>query len=170
MALPVERFQMTSPVEGAGILLNSLGLGLFVPVLRPLHRYLTPLGINPLVLIAVPVTPWIMWKAVTRYLMVTVEVSPGELSRAVQHLLTTRRFTGDNMIATLERSSESEPQLSPENPGKHRTVSWWSTWVSGVQNSAYSWLTRIETGTLPSIDSLVLGRWYNLQVPRTKSH
>ncbi|KAJ4193044.1 hypothetical protein NW759_016604 [Fusarium solani] len=128
MALLVERFQMTSPVEAAGILLNSLGLGLFVPVLRPLYRYLTPLGVNPLVLIAVPVTPWIMWKAVTRYLMVTVEVSPGELSRAVQHLLTARRFTGDNMIATLERSSESKPQLSPENPDKDRVVSWWSTW------------------------------------------
>ncbi|RSL62386.1 hypothetical protein CEP51_013488 [Fusarium floridanum] len=143
MALPVEPFQMTSPVEAASILLNSLGLGLFVPVLRPLYRYLTLLGINPLALIAVLVTPWIMWKAATRYLMITVEISPGELSPAVQHLSTARRLTGDNMIATLERTAESKPRLSPENPGNNRAVSWWSTWF-GFGQMVHSSTTKDE--------------------------
>ncbi|RMJ05327.1 hypothetical protein CDV36_014009 [Fusarium kuroshium] len=159
MALPVEPFQMTSPVEAASILLNSLGLGLFVPVLRPLYRYLTLLGINPLALIAVLVTPWIMWKAATRYLMITVEISPGELSPAVQHLSTARRLTGDNMIATLERTAESKPRLSPENPGNNRAVSWWSTWKLEFYPLTTVWFWA--NGTLFNYQGRKVTEYYN---------
>ncbi|KAJ4157461.1 hypothetical protein NW754_009104 [Fusarium falciforme] len=127
MVSPVEPLEMAPPVEAAVILLNSLGLGGFVPVLRPLYHYLTSLGINPLSLVALLVTIWSLWKTTTRYLMVTVEISSGDLVGAVQHLLTARGITGYNMVATLEQKSESQAQFGDEKPGELTTFSWWST-------------------------------------------
>jgi hypothetical protein len=120
---------MAPPVEAAVILLNSLGLGGFVPVLRPLYHYLTSLGINPLSLVALLVAIWSMWKAATRYLLVTVEISSGDLVGVVHDLLTARGITGYNMVATLERKSQTH---GDEKLGELITFSWWSTWVSGV--------------------------------------
>ncbi|KAJ4176409.1 hypothetical protein NW767_015457 [Fusarium falciforme] len=98
---------MAPPVEAAVNLLNSLGLGGCVSVLRPLYHYLTSLGINPLSLVALLVAIWSMWKAATRCLMATVEISSGDLVGVVQDLLTARGIAGYNMVATLERKSQT---------------------------------------------------------------
>lgn len=137
MVSPVELLGMAPPMEATVILLNSLGLGGFVPVLRPLHHYLTSLGIIPVSIVAFFVTIWSIWKAVTLYLMVTVEVSSGDLLYAVQHLLSTRGITGYNMVATLEQKSESQAQFGDEKPGELVTFSWRSTWVSGASEVAF---------------------------------
>jgi hypothetical protein len=43
--------------------------------------------------------------------------------------LTARGITGYNMVATLERKSQTH---GDEKLGELITFSWWSTWVSGV--------------------------------------
>ncbi|RSL43416.1 hypothetical protein CEP54_015094 [Fusarium duplospermum] len=159
MVSPVELLEMAPPMEAAVILLNSLGLGGFVPVLRPLHHYLTSLGIIPVSLVAFLVTIWSIWKAVTRYLMVTVEISSSDLVCAVQHLLITRGITGYNMVAALEQKSESQAQFGDEKPGELITFSWWSTRIMAFYPLSAVWLR--EDGTLFKVQAKKATEYFN---------
>ncbi|EXK77763.1 hypothetical protein FOQG_17532 [Fusarium oxysporum f. sp. raphani 54005] len=113
--------------EVLSLLLNSIGLGLFVPVLRPLPRYFTSLGLSPFVAITVLFAPWIIYKAITfmcGYLMVTVEISPGDLVRAAEYLSIEKASWGRDNIAMLSRTSRNELEIGDEKSGEYTTFSW----------------------------------------------
>ncbi|KAJ4031949.1 hypothetical protein NW756_012786 [Fusarium oxysporum] len=121
---------MASTVEEGevlSLLLNSIGLGLFVPIIRPLPRYFTSLGLSPFVAITVLFAPWIIYKAIPfmcGYLMITVEISPGDLVRAAEYLSIEKASWGRDTIAMLSRTTRNELEIGDKKPGKYTTFSW----------------------------------------------
>ncbi|KAH7201217.1 P-loop containing nucleoside triphosphate hydrolase protein [Fusarium oxysporum] len=136
---------MASTVEEGevlSLLLNSIGLGLFVPIIRPLHRYFTSLGLSPFVAITVLFAPWIIYKAIPfmcGYLMITVEISPGDLVRAAEYLSIEKASWGRDTIAMLSRTTRNELEIGDKKPGKYTTFSWRSMQKTVFYPLSSSW-------------------------------
>jgi hypothetical protein len=91
--------------------------------------------------------PWIIYKAIPfmcGYLMITVEISPGDLVRAAEYLSIEKASWVRDTIAMLSPTSRNELEIGDEKSGKYTTFSWWSMQKNSI---------------LPSIFILVLGRW-----------
>ncbi|CVK85159.1 uncharacterized protein FMAN_02065 [Fusarium mangiferae] len=118
---------MTEEGEVLSLLLNSIGLGVFVPALRQFPGYFTSLGFSPVVTVTLLLAPWIAYKAVCfmcGYLMIAVEISPGDLVRAAEYLSTENASWSRETIAMLNRISRNELQTGNSKSGKYIAFTW----------------------------------------------
>ncbi|SCN98178.1 unnamed protein product [Fusarium fujikuroi] len=128
--------------EALSLLLNYIGLSVFVPILRPLPRYFKSLGLNPFLAITLIFAPWIIFKTthfLLKYLTTTVEISPGDLVRAAEYLAREKALRSRDIIALLGKRPRNEIETGDERSGDYTAFSMWSQQEILFHNLSSSW-------------------------------